>query len=151
MTLQPLPSEFPYIYEENFILFFISVLKQRKSEKQIGRSSLFNPALLIHGYTPTHRLNMEVDLQSLFGFHVTWCAQLYSLTETQQSPPPSPRIGTRITRALLVSKDRRDPFVTPCSQPKITSPQPFSLLSLSYLPSRKDCFRVKLKAFDLSR
>ncbi len=25
-----------------------------------------------------HRLNMEVDLQSLFGLHVTWCAQLYS-------------------------------------------------------------------------
>ncbi len=25
---------------------------------------------------------MEVDLQSLFGLHVTWCAQLYSLAET---------------------------------------------------------------------
>ena len=24
MTLQPLPSGFPYIYEENFVLFFIS-------------------------------------------------------------------------------------------------------------------------------
>ncbi len=37
-----------------------------------------------------HRLNMEVDLQSLFGLHVTWYAQLYSLGETQQlttSPP----------------------------------------------------------------
>ncbi len=34
-------------------------------------------------------LNMEVDLQSLFGLHVTWCAQLYSLAETAQlSPPP---------------------------------------------------------------
>jgi hypothetical protein len=29
-----------------------------------------------------HRLNMEVDLQSLFGLHVSWCAQLYSLAET---------------------------------------------------------------------
>jgi hypothetical protein len=35
-----------------------------------------------------HRLNMELDLQSLFGLHVTWCAQLYSLAETPQLPPP---------------------------------------------------------------
>jgi hypothetical protein len=44
-----------------------------------------------------HRLNMEVDLQSSFGLHVTWCAQLYLLAETPQPPPtPSPRHGTRI-------------------------------------------------------
>ncbi len=24
-----------------------------------------------------HRLNMDLDLQSLFGLHVTWCAQLF--------------------------------------------------------------------------
>ncbi len=59
-----------------------------------------------------HRLNMEVDLQSLFGFHVTWCAQLYSLAETPQLPP-SPRIWTRIRGALLVSKDRRHLYITP--------------------------------------
>ncbi len=58
---------------------------------------------------------MEVDLQSLFGLHVTWCAQLYSVAETQQPPPPSPRIWTRIRWALLVSKDRRHLFVTPCT------------------------------------
>jgi hypothetical protein len=33
-----------------------------------------------------HRLNMEVDLQNLFGLNVTWCAQLYSLAETPQPP-----------------------------------------------------------------
>ncbi len=43
-----------------------------------------------------HRLNMEVVVQSLFGLHVTWCAQLYSLAA-----------------ALLVSKDRRHLFLTP--------------------------------------
>ncbi len=33
MTFQPLPSEFPYcIYEENFILFFISVDGESKGE-----------------------------------------------------------------------------------------------------------------------
>ncbi len=31
-----------------------------------------------------------------------------------RNSPLSPRIGTRITRALLVSKDRRHLFVTPC-------------------------------------
>ncbi len=30
---------------------------------------------------------MEVDLQSLFGLHVTVCAQLYLLAEAQQLPP----------------------------------------------------------------
>ncbi len=50
-----------------------------------------------------HRLNMEVDLQSLFGLYVTCCAQWYLLAETPQPfppqpfpPSPSPRIGTHI-------------------------------------------------------
>ncbi len=30
---------------------------------------------------------MEVDRQSLFGLHVTWCAQLYSLAEAPELPP----------------------------------------------------------------
>ncbi len=29
---------------------------------------------------------VEVDLKSLFGLHVTWCAQQYSLAETLQLP-----------------------------------------------------------------
>ncbi len=33
---------------------------------------------------------MELDLQSFFGVHVSWCAQLYSLAETPQLPPPVP-------------------------------------------------------------
>jgi hypothetical protein len=53
-----------------------------------------------------HRLNMEVDLQSLFGFRVTWCAQLY-IGWDPATPPIPPRIWTRIWGALLVSKDRR--------------------------------------------
>ncbi len=38
-------------------------------------------------YGLKHRVNMEVVLQSLFGLHVTWCAQLHSLAEAPQSPP----------------------------------------------------------------
>ncbi len=39
-------------------------------------------------------LNIEVDLQSLFGLHVTWCAQLYSLAETPQPPPMPPHLDS---------------------------------------------------------
>ncbi len=35
---------------------------------------------------------MELDLQSLFRLHVTWCAQLFSLAESPQ-PSPSPAFG----------------------------------------------------------
>ncbi len=52
---------------------------------------------------------MELDLQSLFGFLVTWCTLLYSLAETPQLPP---HLGSH-TRALLVSQGRRHLFVTP--------------------------------------
>jgi hypothetical protein len=77
-------------------------------------------SLLFIGY-PTQRLNMKVDLQSLFGLHVTWCAQLCSLAETPQTPksPPPPHLDW-YTRALLVSKDRL--FV--CNP----LPQPFQVL-----------------------
>jgi hypothetical protein len=69
---------------------------------------------------------MEVDLQSLFGLH----AQLYSLAETPQLPP-SPRIWTRITKALLVSKDRRHLFVTPWIP--VTHTHTHTLVILQYL------------------
>ncbi len=58
----------------------------------------------------SHRLYMELDLQSLFGFHV------HSLVESPQLPPPPlpPHLGS-YTRALLVSRDRRHLLVTPSS------------------------------------
>ncbi len=61
-----------------------------------------------------HRLNMEFRSPKFIWAppcHVM-CTQLYSLAETPATPP-SPRIWTRIMRALLVSKDRRHLFVTP--------------------------------------
>jgi hypothetical protein len=51
----------------------------------------------------TRRLNMESDLQSLFGLHVH-TAQLYSLAE-------APHLGS-YSRALLVSQDRRYLYLT---------------------------------------
>ncbi len=61
---------------------------------------------------------MEVDLQSLFGLHVTWCAQLC----THWLRLWNPRIWNRITRAPLVSKDRRHLLVTPRVQLNTWSP-----------------------------
>jgi hypothetical protein len=55
-----------------------------------------------------HRLNMELDPQSLFGLHI-YCAQLFSLAEPATTP------FTRVWgHALLVSQDRRHLFVTSC-------------------------------------
>ncbi len=57
--------------------------------------------------TPVHtrKLNMELNLQSIFGFHVHRCT--YRLRPCNPPPPH--------TRALLVSQDRRHLFVTDCS------------------------------------
>ncbi len=41
-----------------------------------------------------HRLNMELDLQSLFGLHVQSCT--HCLAETPPPPPPPPRIWAHI-------------------------------------------------------
>ncbi len=70
-----------------------------------------------------HRLNVELILQSLFGLHVRWCAQLYSLVTTPQFPTPIPRLWALIcTRAPLVSQPRaralRAPIFTGSSTPK---------------------------------
>ncbi len=56
-----------------------------------------------------HRLNMELDLQSLFGLHVHSFTHWLS---PRDPPPPPPHLGL-YTRALLVSQDRRHLFVTP--------------------------------------
>ncbi len=43
---------------------------------------------------------MELDIPSLFGLHVTWCAQLFSLAETPATPL-SPRIWAHKTRGAI--------------------------------------------------
>jgi hypothetical protein len=58
-----------------------------------------------------HRLNMKLNLQSLFGLLCT----LYSCTHWLRpaTNPLPPHLGS-YTRALLVSQDRRHLFATPC-------------------------------------
>jgi hypothetical protein len=66
----------------------------------------YNPVELFCN-TNDHRLNMELDLQILFGFHVHSCNHwLRPLT------PIPPQLGS-YTRALLVSQDRLHLFITP--------------------------------------
>ncbi len=60
----------------------------------------------------SHKLNMELDLQSLFGLHMHSCN--YWLRPRNPLPP---HLGS-YTRALLVSQDGRHLFVTPCLQLK---------------------------------
>ncbi len=57
-------------------------------------------------------LNMELDLQSLFGLH----AHSWILIGWDPATPPPPAFLGSYTRALLVSQDRRYVFVTPCLQ-----------------------------------
>jgi hypothetical protein len=68
----------------------------------------------------THRLIMELDLQSLFGLYVTWCAQLLSLAETPQLPP---QLGS-YTRGAIGQQRQT---TSPCNP-----------LVLQYLPIEKD-------------
>ncbi len=84
-----------------------------------------NPQLFINGITNRnrermrkgvgrvweggHRLNMELDLQSLFGL---LCTAVLIGWDPAASPPPSPHLGS-YTRALLVSQDWWHLFVTP--------------------------------------
>jgi hypothetical protein len=75
-----------------------------------------NLKLLLHAkkcriYIPCHlRLNVELELKSLFGLHVHSCTHW---PRPRNPPPPHPHLGS-YTRALLVSQDRRHLFVTPC-------------------------------------
>ncbi len=59
-----------------------------------------------------YRLNMEVDLQSLFGLHVSWCAQLLLIC-WDPATPSIPQHWDSFARALLASKFGRHLFVTP--------------------------------------
>ncbi len=79
-------------------------------------------------YFIQHRLNMKLDLQSLFRLHVPM--QLYSLAETPQPLPPL--LGS-YTRALLVSQDRQHLFVTPCNLPPQNGPNKYYHLMLNFL------------------
>jgi hypothetical protein len=59
--------------------------------------------------TENHRLNMKLDLQSLFWLHVHGCTRWL-----RPRKPPSHAFELTYTRALLVRQDRRHLFVTLC-------------------------------------
>ncbi len=67
-------------------------------------------------YLLNHRLNMELDLQSILylGSCVPYSCTHWLRPRNSPSPPPSPRILRSYTRAHLVSQDRRHLFVTSC-------------------------------------
>jgi hypothetical protein len=66
----------------------------------------------------SHRLNMKLDLQSLFGLHGHSCTHwLWLRPRNPPAPPPPQHLGS-YTSAILVSQDRRHLFVTPWYQPR---------------------------------
>jgi hypothetical protein len=89
------------------------------------------------------RLNMELDLQSLFGLYVYSCS--YWLRPPQPPPPLPTHLGS-YTRMLLVSRDRRHLFVTPWLVPCTVCPctPGFCVLSLLVLEFNGLAFFVVL-------
>ncbi len=86
--------------KQAWFIDFLSFKIAKKIFETFFDSPVYHWHRRIDSVDGTHRLNMEVDLQSLFGLHVTWCAQLYSLAETLQ-PAPSPRIWAHKTRGVI--------------------------------------------------
>ncbi len=75
---------------------------------------------------PNHRLNMELDLQILFGLHVHSCTHW----PRPRNPPLPPHLGSN-TWALWVRQDRRHLFVIPCFQ-TFSSSNTYSVLLLFF-------------------
>jgi hypothetical protein len=75
----------------------------------VGFDEVGGPAEGQEQLTLHHRLNMELDPQSLFGLHVHRCTDWL-----RPATPLLPRIWAHLPRALLVSQDRRYLLVTLC-------------------------------------
>ncbi len=108
--------------------------RQRRKSIDDRRTSLRSPgpdrpvlsrsALSLRLIRVEHMLNMEFVLQSLFGLHVTWCAQLFSLAESwDPATPLPPHLGSYVREALLVRKDRRHLLLTPWGRVRLLNGQ----------------------------
>ncbi len=90
-----------------------------------------------------HRLNIELDFQSLFGL---LCIQLYSLAEIPQLPPFPMHLGSYMM-AILVSQERRHLFVTPCLQTTTDQIQTSQSVQMPfiYLSAHNHCHSVSFE------
>jgi hypothetical protein len=93
-----------------FCIYFFTYEKLKSFVKTLipyNQIPIFKEQLCMSSMDFYHMLNIEIDLQSLFGLQsrdVHSCIYCWD---------PQLRIWTRITRALLVSKDRGHLLVTP--------------------------------------
>ncbi len=84
-------------------------------------------------YTILHRLNMKLYHQILFRLHMHNCTAVTVLIGWDPTTPSlSPRLGS-YTRALLVSQDRRQLFVTPCNFPTQNGTNKYYHLMLNFV------------------
>ncbi len=104
----------PIFWSCSLVMMFVSVVIYIPEATQAGAHDLImffsdviwcNQGQMVWSY---HRLNMEIDLQSLFGLHVHSC---YHWLRTRNPPPP--RIWARGRYWSMVRQDRRHIFVTP--------------------------------------
>jgi hypothetical protein len=102
-SYEPLYRSLQALAEKGGIDPFI-VVKNPSSSKG-GVMEKYIKVYLIH---KRHRLNMELDLQSLFGLHVYSCTDW--LRHLNFLPPPT---LDSYTRALLVSQNSRHLFENP--------------------------------------
>ncbi len=93
------------IYEE--MRKYFTIYEEAVIHTWLCTPSLLN--FLIYKENLCHKLNMDLDLQSLFGLHVHGCTHW---RRPRKPPPPPPYLGS-YTRALLVNQDRRHLLVTP--------------------------------------
>ncbi len=70
---------------------------------------------LLHSERFYHRLNMELDadLRSLFGLHVMWWPQPYSLAETPHPPSPYPPVFGLVYEGAIGQPRYISFFMTP--------------------------------------
>jgi hypothetical protein len=99
-----------YKREVHICYVIIRICTSHLKGRQIYADTLLDCSVQspVHPLSHTHRLNMEFDLQSLFGLLEYSCSHWLR----PRNPVPIPPQGS-YTRALLVSQDRRHLFVKP--------------------------------------
>ncbi len=80
---------------------------------------------------------MEVDVQSLFGLHM--CTAVLLGRDPATPPPIPPHLGS-CTKALLVSQDRRNLFMTPWLSPLRIQPREAVVTSSQWSSISQSCF-----------
>ncbi len=115
LSNQLVPSKLVMIIDVPTLLYRVSTWLPSPGQRvPTTPKSLKTSEPLVRSFTGStktlfHRLNMEIDLQSLFWLYAHSCSHWLR----HRNSPLHPHLDS-YTRALLVSQDSRHLFVTPC-------------------------------------